>query len=216
MAEILVGCEESGAVRDAFIALGHEALSSDLLPTRSPGPHYQGDVFNVIDYPWDMGLFYFPCTESSVSGARHFQAKRMDGRFYAGNALWMKGWRRAAHIKAVCFEHPVSVISSLFRKPDQIVQPWNFGHFETKATCLWLRGLDPLKPTYRTVEECCEALGLPAGTKPADRVHKMAPGPNRARDRSATFAGIAQAKAIQWGGDIRTTQPAPAPNASEE
>lgn len=203
MASVLLGCEESGAVRDEFIALGHEALSCDLQPTRSHGPHYQGDVFNVIDYPWDLGLFYFPCTESSVSGARHFQAKKMDGRFYAGNALWLRGWKRSAHIKGRCFEHPVSVISSLFRKPDQILQPWMFGHFETKATCLWLDGLPLLVPTYRTIEECCEALGLPAGTKPADRVHKMAPGPNRARDRSATFAGIARAKALQWGGDIR-------------
>lgn len=190
-------------VRDEFIALGHEALSCDLEPTRRPGPHYQGNVFDVIDYPWDMWLFYFPCTESSVSGARHFAAKKHDGRYYTGNALWLQGWRRSSHIKGVSFEHPVSVISSLFRKPDQIIQPWMFGHFETKATCLWLRELPLLMPTYRTIEECREALGLPVGTKPADRIHKMAPGPNRARDRSETFSGIARAKAIQWGGDIR-------------
>lgn len=198
--EILVGCEESGVVRDQFAAMGHTVVSCDLMPTRSHGPHYHGDVFDVIDYPFDMGLFYFPCTDSSVSGARHFEAKRMDGRYYASNALWMRGWRRAAHIPAVCFEHPVSVISTLFRKPDQVIQPWMFGHYETKATCLWLRGLPPLVPTYRSPEECREALRLPAGTPLGDRIHKMAPGPNRARDRSETFLGIAKAKAAQWGG----------------
>ncbi len=197
--DIIVGCEESGTVRDAFIARGHRVVSADLMPTRRPGPHWHGDVFDLIDYPFDMGLFYFPCTGSAVSGAKHFEAKRMDGRFYADNALWMKGWRRAAHIYAVSFEHPVSVISSLFRKPDQIIQPWMFGHYETKATCLWLRNLPLLKPTYLTPEECREALSLPPGTKLGDRIHKMAPGPNRARDRSETYQGIADAKAAQWG-----------------
>lgn len=197
--EILIGCEESGVVRDEFAALGHTVVSCDLMPTRRPGPHYQGDVFDLIDYPFDMGLFYFPCTDSSVSGARHFEAKRMDGRFYVGNALWIRGWRASAHIRYRCFEHPVSVISSLFRKPDQIIQPWMFGHYETKATCLWLDGLPPLVPTYARPEECAEALGLPRDTPLRDRVHKMAPGPNRARDRSETFSGVAKAKATQWG-----------------
>lgn len=204
MSSVIIGCEESGVVRDAFIALGHEAISADLQPTRRPGPHYHGDVFDIIDYPFDLGLFYFPCTESSVSGARHFAAKKMDGRFYAGNALWMRGWRRSRHIAAGSFEHPVSIISSLFRKPDQVIQPWMFGHYETKATCLWLWGdLPLLVPLYRTPDECREALGLPVGTPLGDRIHKMAPGPNRARDRSETFAGVARAKAQQWGGDIR-------------
>lgn len=195
----LVGCEESGAVRDAFIARGHEMLSCDLLATRRVGPHYQGDVFDVIDYPWDIALFYFPCTDSSVSGARHFEAKKMDGRFYASNSLWIKGWRSTSHIKGVSFEHPVSVISSLVGKPTQVIQPWMFGHYETKATCLWLRGLPRLIPTYKTMEECREALGIPSGTKPQERIHRMPPGPNRARDRSETFSGIAAAKAEQWG-----------------
>lgn len=166
---------------------------------RNPGPHYRGNVFDVIDYPWDLGIFHFPCTDGSVSGARHFAAKKLDGRFYASASLWMHGWRRAAHIPRVVFEHPVSVMSSLFRKPDQIIQPWMFGDYETKATCLWLRGLDPLVPTYRTAEECREALGLPAGTPPSDRIHKMAPGPERAEKRSETYAGIAEAFAEQWG-----------------
>lgn len=184
--KVLVGCEESGVVRDAFIARGHDAMSCDLEPTRRPGPHYQGDVFDVIDYPWDLAIFHFPCTHTSVSGAKHFAAKWADGRQAAGVALFMRGWRRAVHIPRVAFEQPVSILSSLFRKPDQIIQPWQFGHGEIKATCLWLRGLPPLTPTQ--VVDGREA-----------RVHLMPPGPNRARDRSATYQGIADAMAEQWG-----------------
>lgn len=195
----IIGCEESGAVRDALRRGGVDAMSSDLLPSRSPGPHYQGDVFDVIDYPWDLGIFHPPCTHTSVSGARHFAAKWMDGRAAQGPAFFMRLWRRAAHIGGVAFEQPVSVMSTLFRKPDQVIQPWMFGHYETKATCLWLRGLPLLVPVYRTVDECREALGLKDGSKPADRIHKMPPGANRARDRSATYAGIAEAIARQWG-----------------
>src|SRR5690606_30715453 len=130
-------------------------------------------------------------------------AKRMDGRQQAGVSFFMALWRRSQHIRGCAFEQPVSVLSSLFRRPDQVIQPWMFGHYETKATCLWLRGLPSLVPTYRTEDECREALGLPAGTKPADRIHKMPPGPERARDRSATYPGIAQAMALQWGGVAR-------------
>ena len=184
---VLIGCEESGVVRDAFIRGGHDAMSCDLLPTRRPGPHYQGDVFDVIDYPWDLAIFHFPCTHTSVSGAKHFEAKREDGRQQAGVSLFLHGWRRAGHIPRVAFEQPVSILSRLFRKPDQIIQPWQFGHGETKATCLWLRGLPLLVPT--NVVEGREA-----------RVHRMAPGPDRARARSETYAGIAQAMANQWGG----------------
>lgn len=196
---VLVGCERSRVVASAFERGGHEVLSADLEPARAAGPHYRGNVFDVIDFPWDLGIFHFPCTDASVSGARHFEAKRQDGRFYASASLWMQGWRRAAHIPRVCFEHPVSVMSSLFRKPDQVVQPWMFGDFETKATCLWLRGLPLLVPTFRTIAEACEAAGLPQGTKPADRIHKMAPSPDRAEKRSATYPGIANAFADQWG-----------------
>jgi len=183
---VLVACEFSGIVRDAFVARGHEALSCDLLPSEKPGQHYRGDVFDVIDYPWDLGIFHFPCTESSVSGAKHFAAKKMDGRYYAGNSLWLRGWRAAEHIKRVCFEHPVSVISSLFRKPDQIIHPYQFGHGETKTTCLWLRQLPLLVPTDQVEGR-------------AAIVHRMRPGPNRARDRSRTYYGIADAMAEQWG-----------------
>lgn len=183
---VLVGCEFSGVVRDAFIAAGHEALSADFEPTERPGPHYQGDVFDVIDYPWDLAIFHFPCTHTAVSGARHFAAKRRDGRQQAAVSLFMRGWRRSAHIRRVAFEQPVSVLSRLFRRPDQILQPHQFGHGETKATCLWLRELPPLVPTDQ----------VPGRTP---RVHRMPPGPDRWKDRSRTFPGVAAAMAAQWG-----------------
>lgn len=196
---VLIGCERSRVVASAFEVMGHEVLSCDLEAPRQPGAHYQGDVFDVIDFPWDFGGFHFPCTDGSVSGAKHFAVKKLDGRYYASASLWLNGWRRSRHIKGGYFEHPVSVMSTLFRKPDQIIQPWMFGHYETKTTCLWLWGVPLLVPTYRTPEECREALGIPAGVKPADRIHKMAPGPERAEKRSETYAGIGIAKAAQWG-----------------
>jgi hypothetical protein len=183
---VLVGCEESGTVRDAFLARGHKVLSCDLHATRAEGPHYQGDIFDVIDYPWDLAIFHPPCTHTSVSGARHFAAKWNDGRQAAGVAFFMQLVRRSAHIPMTCFEQPVSVISSLYRTPDQVIQPWQFGHGETKATCLWLKGLEPLRHTK-----------IVDGRD--DRIHRMGPGPDRARERSTTYAGIAKAMAIQWG-----------------
>lgn len=193
---VLVGCESSGIVRDAMIALGHDAMSCDFKPTEKPGPHYQGDVFDVIDYPWDLGIFHFPCTNTSVSGARWFPAKRMDGRQQASVSLFMRGWRASAHIPRVAFEHPVSVISSLFRKPDQTIQPHQFwegepGKGEVKAVCLWLRGLPALEAT--TPEEL--------GRHPACWL--MGPSDTRAEDRSRTYPGIASAFASQWAGDVR-------------
>ncbi|HTI18642.1 MAG TPA: DNA cytosine methyltransferase [Trinickia sp.] len=185
---VLIGCEESGTVRDAFAELGHKVLSCDLLPTRSDGAHYQGDVFDVIDYPWDIAIFHPPCTHTSVSGARHFAEKWMDGRGAAGVSFFMQLVRRSAHIPRTRFEQPVSIMSSLYRKPDQVIQPWQFGHGETKATCLWLKGLPLLTPTQ-----------IVDGR--SDRIHKMAPGPERARERSKTYDGIAQAMAAQWGAD---------------
>jgi site-specific DNA-cytosine methylase len=184
--KVLVACEYSGAVRDAFIKRGHEALSCDLLPTDVTGPHYQGDLFSVIDYPWDLIIAHPPCTDLSVSGAKHFAEKKMDGRQYASMAFVMKIVRATEHVPMVCVENPVSVISSLWRKPDQIIQPWQFGHGETKATCLWLKGLPLLVPT-----------NIVDGRD--DRVHKMPPGPNRWKERSKTYQGIADAMAEQWG-----------------
>lgn len=184
--KVLIGGEFSGVVRDAFLALGHEAMSCDLLPTEVPGPHYQGDMFDVIDYPWDLAIFHPGCTHISVSGARHFEAKRLDGRQQAAVAFFMRIQRASAHIPRTATENPICIISGLWRKPDQIIQPWQFGHGETKATCLWLKGLPPLIPT--NIVDGREA-----------RIHKMPPGPDRWKERSRTFTGIAAAMAQQWG-----------------
>lgn len=184
--KVLVACEYSGTVRDAFIALGHEAMSCDLLPTERPGPHYEGDLFDVVDYPWDLAIFHPECTHLAVSGARHFEVKRMDGRQQQAVAFFMRIARRSAHIPCTAIENPVCIMSSLWRKPDQTIQPWMFGHGETKATCLWLKGLPPLKPT-----------DIVEGRE--DRIHKMSPGPDRWKERSRTYQGIADAMASQWG-----------------
>jgi len=184
--KVLVACESSGTVRDAFIGGGHDAMSCDLLPTDVPGPHYQGSLFDVIDYPWDLAIFHPPCTHLSVSGSRHFEAKRMDGRQQAAVSFFMKIVRQSAHIPMTAIENPVCIMSSLYRNPDQIIQPWQFGHGETKATCLWLKGLLPLRPT-----------NIVEGREP--RIHRMPPGPDRWKERSKTFQGIAEAMASQWG-----------------
>ena len=183
---VLIGCESSAEVRDAFIQAGHDAMSCDLLPTDIPGPHYQGDIFDVIDYPWDLAIFHPPCTHLSISGARHFAAKRMDGRQQTAVSFFMNLVRRSAHIQKTCFEQPMSIMSSLYRPFDQAIQPWMFGHGETKATWLWLKGLPLLTPT--DIVEGREA-----------RIHKMEPSPNRWKERSKTFPGIAKAMASQWG-----------------
>jgi site-specific DNA-cytosine methylase len=181
---VLIACEYSGAVRDAFIRGGHDAMSCDLLPTEVHGPHYQGDVRDVLDYPWDLMIAHPPCTHLSVSGAKHFQVKRMDGRQQAAVSFFMALAR--SPIPRIAIENPVCIMSSMWRKPDQVIQPWQFGHGETKATCLWLKGLQRLTPT--NVVEGREA-----------RVHQMPPGPNRWKERSRTFDGIAAAMAGQWG-----------------
>lgn len=182
---VLIACEYSGAVRDAFIARGHDAMSCDLLPTEAPGPHYQGDVRDVLDYPWDLAIFHPPCTHLSVSGARHFEAKKMDGRQQAAVSFFLM--LAKADIPRIAIENPVCIMSSLYRKPDQIIQPWQFGHGETKATCLWLKGLPPLRPT-----------NIVSGR--SDRIHRLPPSADRWKIRSATYAGIAEAMADQWGG----------------
>ena len=181
---ILVACEYSGVVRDAFLKRGHEAVSCDLLPTESPGPHYCGDVRDVLDYPWDLMIAHPPCTHLSVSGARHFEAKRMDGRQHAAVSFFMSVAR--AMVPRIAIENPVCIMSSLWRKPDQVIQPWQFGHGETKATCLWLKGLPLLLPT--DVVEGRE-----------NRIHRMPPSADRWKLRSITYQGIADAMAEQWG-----------------
>ena len=201
MAKILVACEYSGIVRDAFVAAGHDATSCDLLPTERPnwthewpfdkrthhperGRHYQGNVFDIINDGWDLMIAHPPCTHLAVSGARHFAEKRADGRQQA--ALDFVQRLLDAAIPRIALENPISIISSKIRKPDQIIQPWMFGHGETKATCLWLKNLPLLVPT--DIVEGREA-----------RVHRMPPGPDRWKDRSRTFQGIAAAFAAQWG-----------------
>lgn len=184
---VLVACEYSGVVRDAFISAGHEAMSCDLMPTESEGPHYEGDVFDVIDYPWDLMIAHPPCTHLSVSGARHFPEKRMDGRQQQAVSFFMRLLRASAHIEMTAIENPVCIMSSLYRKPDQIIQPWMFGHGETKATCLWLKNLNPLTAT-----------NVVDGRE--NRIHRMPPSADRWKERSKTYTGIAAAMAIQWGG----------------
>jgi hypothetical protein len=179
---VLIACEFSGTVREAFRARGHDAMSCDLLPTEVDGPHYQGDVFDVIGDGWDMMIAHPPCTHLAVSGARHFHRKAVE----QADALDFVRRLLDAPIARIALENPISVISSKIRKPDQIVQPWQFGHGETKATCLWLKGLPLLTPT--DVVDGREA-----------KVHRMPPGPNRWRERSRTYAGIARAMATKWG-----------------
>jgi len=183
--KVLVACEYSGTVRDAFIARGHDAISCDLLPSDRPGPHYQGDVFDIIGNGYDLMIAHPPCTHLAVSGARHFAAKRADGRQQKAIDFFMR--LAQADIPRIAVENPVCIMSTIWRKPDQIIQPWQFGHGETKATCLWLKNL-PLLVATNIVE----------GRD--DRIHKMPPSPDRWKLRSKTYAGIAQAMALQWGG----------------
>ena len=179
---VLVACEYSGTVRDAFRALGHGAMSCDLLPTEVPGPHYQGDVRDVLDDGWGLMIAHPPCTHLAVSGARWFNEKRVE----QAEALAFVRMLMLAAIPRVCIENPVSIISSHIVPATQTIQPWQFGHGETKATCLWLKNLPPLEPT-----------NIVEGRE--QRVHRMPPGPNRWKERSRTFKGIAQAMAQQWG-----------------
>jgi site-specific DNA-cytosine methylase len=179
---ILIACEYSGTVRDAFIAAGHDAISCDLLSTESPGPHYQGDVTDILGDGWDMMIAHPPCTHLAVSGARWFKDKVEQQR----EALDFVRMLMNAPIPRIAIENPVSIISSRIRKPDQVIQPWMFGHGETKATCLWLKGLPKLTPT--NIVRGREA-----------RIHKMPPSPDRWKERSRTYAGIAAAMAQQWG-----------------
>lgn len=179
---VLVACEFSGVVRDAFIGIGHKAVSCDLLPTEQPGPHIIGDVLNELDKGWDLMIAHPPCTHLAVSGARWFKDKRKE----QAQALKFVQTLLGAPIKRIALENPISIISSKIRKPDQIIQPWMFGLGETKATCLWLKNLPPLQPT-----DIVEGR--------VARVHKMAPSPTRWKERSRTPFGIAKAMADQWG-----------------
>ena len=181
--KVLVACEYSGVVRDAFLRAGHYALSCDLLPCESTasGDHYQGDVRDVLDHGWDLMIAHPPCTHLAVSGARWFKEKQVE----QAEALDFVRLLLDAPIKRIALENPISIISSRIRKPDQIIQPWMFGHGETKATCLWLKNVPLLQPT-----------NIVSGRE--QRVHKMPPSPDRWKERSRTYQGIADAMAAQW------------------
>jgi len=193
--KVLVACEFSGTVRDAFIKLGHDAMSCDLEATDSPGPHYQGDVFDIINDGWDLMIAHPPCTYLTVSANKWLKDQperksgalvgkaRRDAREEAATFFMML---YNCDIPKICIENPIGTMSSRFRKPNQVIQPWMFGHGETKATCLWLRGLSNLTPT-NVVEGRFQ------------RLHLLPKTVDRWKIRSVTYRGIADAMAQQWG-----------------
>ena len=193
---IIVACEYSGEVRDAMIARGHNAVSCDLLPTESIGPHFQIDALELIAHPeladvdqWDMLVAFPPCTDICVSGARYFKQKREDGRQQKAIDFFMA--MANADIPMICIENPVGIMSSVYRKPSQYIQPYLFGHDASKRTCLWLKGLPPLEPTDIIKKERY-------ANQTASGQNNLAPSPDRAKIRAKTYSGIAAAMADQW------------------
>lgn len=195
---VLVGCEYSGAVRDAFRALGHDAMSCDLLPSDVPGPHHQGDIFDVIGDGWDIGIFHPPCTYLCNSGVRWLHTETDRWQHLIDGAVFFRQLLDAP-IARVAVENPVMhkyAAAIVGQRQAQIVHPWMFGHTETKATGLWLRGLSPLVATDDVKDAM---MALPYGERA--KVHHASPGPDRWKLRSTTYAGIAAAMAAQWAGD---------------
>ena len=188
--KILVACEESQAVTIELRSLGHEAYSCDIEPCSGGHPewHLQQDVIPLLTQKWDMILAFPPCTHLAASGARWFATKRTDGRQQNAIDFFMRFAN--SDCPRIAIENPVGIMSTVWKKPDQIIQPWQFGHGETKKTCLWLKGLPPLIPT-----EIVEGR--------EQRIWKMPPSEDRAKNRAKTFPGIARAMAEQWAGDIR-------------
>lgn len=187
-------CEYSGVVRDAFIRAGHDAISCDLLPTESPGPHIKGDCLAQDWSGYDLLVCHPPCTHLAVSGARYFARKQKE----QAEALDFVRALMALPVQRIAIENPISVISSRIRKPDQIIQPWMFGHDASKATCLWLQGLPCLVPTNVLPggRKAIRANQTPSGQ------NKLPPSPDRWKLRSQTYTGIADAMAQQWGGQL--------------
>jgi hypothetical protein len=179
---ILIACEYSGRVRDAFIAKGHDAVSCDILPTETPGPHLKCDVRLVLDDGWDMMVAHPPCTHLAVSGARWFSEKADEQR----DAIDFFMTLANAPIPKIAIENPVCIMATKWRKPDQYIQPWQFGHGETKKTALWLKNLPPLISTNIVDGRAGRILG-------------MSPSEDRWKLRSLTYQGIADAMAQQWG-----------------
>ena len=182
--KVLVACEFSGIVRSEFEKAGHDAVSCDLILSETLGKHIIGDVSDYLNEGWDIMVAHPPCTYLAVSGARWFKDRIPE----QNKALEFVRLLMNAPIKHIAIENPISIISSKIRKPDQIIQPWMFGHGETKATCLWLKNLPKLKPT-KIVEGRL------------NRVHKEPPSPERWKNRSRTYKGIAEAMAQQWGSE---------------
>ena len=191
--KILIGCEYSGAVRDAFISLGHDAMSCDFLPTESPGPHYQGNVFDIIGNGWDIGIFHPPCTYMASSGL-HWNKKDPTRQKKTEESLEFVRMLLGCGIRHIALENPIGCISTRIRKPNQIIQPWQFGHPESKATCLWLENLPPLVPT--------NVLSKPIGGRWENQTpsgqNNLGPSKDRWKIRSRTYKGIADAMARQW------------------
>ena len=193
--KVLVACEHSGTVRDAFRRQGHDAVSCDLLPSVVPGPHICGDVLEVLGDGWDLLIAHPPCTHLCISGARWFGDKQEEQR----EALVFVRSLLDAPVLRIALENPVGVISSRIRPPDQIIQPWQYGHDASKSTCLWLKGLPPLVPSGPLVEPRI-VDGLPRWANQTDSgQNRLGPGEDRWKIRSKTYQGIAEAMVDQWG-----------------
>jgi hypothetical protein len=195
--KVLIACEFSGTVRDAFTKLGHDACSCDLEDTLTPGKHYKGDMFDIVNDGWDLIIAHPPCTHLAVSGARHFEKKRADGRQQQGIDFFMRVMN--IDVPRLAVENPIGIMSTLYRKPNQIIQPWEYGHKTTKATCLWLKGLPLLKPT--NIVDKGEVVTFASGKRMSKWFYEssqLSP-KERERMRNKTFQGIADAMAEQWG-----------------
>jgi hypothetical protein len=200
MSKILVACEYSGRVREAFRALGHDAWSCDLLESEDNSPyHITGDVMTLLTQGFDMMLAFPPCTHLAVSGAKYFAAKRADGRQKEGIDFFMQMVN--APINKIAIENPVGIMSSIYRKPDQIIQPWQFGDPFQKTTCLWLKNLPLL--THTQIVDKGDFVTTPSGK----RLPKWYSDNKSAKNRSRTFQGIANAMAAQWSQYITESQP---------
>ena len=193
---LLIACEYSGTVRDAFIRQGHDAMSCDLLPTDAPGPHYQGDVADIINDGWDMMIAHPPCTYLSVSGM-HWTARGLRDPQLTEDALAFVKFLMDAPIERIAVENPISVISSRIRKPDQIINPWQFGHDASKRTCLWLKGLPLLTPTEIIEPRIVNSKKRWANQTDSGQ-NRLPPSEDRWKIRSETYEGIANAMAKQW------------------
>lgn len=194
---VLVACEYSGRVRDAFIKRGHDAMSCDLLPTDAPGPHYRGDVRDILGDGWDLMIAHPPCTYLSVSGM-HWTTRGLRDPRLTEDALDFVRLLLDAPIPRIALENPVSVISSRIRKPDQIIAPYQFGHDASKKTCLWLRGLPLLRQTSYVPPRMVDGRKR-WGNQTDSGQNKLGPSEDRWKIRSETFEGIAEAMADQWG-----------------